>query len=157
MNTRAQSDFFISYATADRAWAEWIAYQLEEAGYRVVMPARSLSSGQDFVQEIRQAAAISKRIIAVLSPAYFASSFGEAEWRGAFAKDPSGSRGLLIPIRVQESSPPGLLASLIYLDLVGKSEQSAKQILLSAVNELDDKPSTPAVDRDVGGPALIRR
>src|SRR5260370_5998347 len=26
-------DFFISYHRADRAWAEWIAWQLEEEGY----------------------------------------------------------------------------------------------------------------------------
>jgi hypothetical protein len=26
-------DFFISYTSADRAWAEWIAWQLEAEGY----------------------------------------------------------------------------------------------------------------------------
>ncbi len=26
-------DFFISYNRADRQWAEWIGWQLEEAGY----------------------------------------------------------------------------------------------------------------------------
>jgi hypothetical protein len=26
-------DFFISYNKADRRWAEWIAWQLEETGY----------------------------------------------------------------------------------------------------------------------------
>jgi TIR domain len=29
-----QVDYFISYAAADRAWAEWIAWQLEPAGCR---------------------------------------------------------------------------------------------------------------------------
>ena len=32
-------DFFISYTAADRAWAEWIAWQLEGAGYDVVLQA----------------------------------------------------------------------------------------------------------------------
>jgi hypothetical protein len=27
-----ERDFFISYTGADRRWAEWIAWQLEEAG-----------------------------------------------------------------------------------------------------------------------------
>jgi hypothetical protein len=27
----AQVDFFISYTSNDRAWAEWIAWQLEDA------------------------------------------------------------------------------------------------------------------------------
>ena len=30
-------DFFVSYANADRPWAEWIAWQLEADGYQVVM------------------------------------------------------------------------------------------------------------------------
>jgi hypothetical protein len=30
-------DFFVSYNRADRDWAEWIAWQLEEAGYSVVI------------------------------------------------------------------------------------------------------------------------
>ena len=27
-------DFFVSYPCADRPWAEWIAWELDEAGYR---------------------------------------------------------------------------------------------------------------------------
>jgi TIR domain len=29
------ADFFVSYTSADRAWAEWIAWQLEAEGYQV--------------------------------------------------------------------------------------------------------------------------
>ena len=29
--------FYISYNSADRQWAEWIAWQLEEAGYTTVL------------------------------------------------------------------------------------------------------------------------
>jgi TIR domain len=32
-------DFFVSYTAADQEWAEWIAWQLEEAGYRTVLQA----------------------------------------------------------------------------------------------------------------------
>jgi hypothetical protein len=33
----AQVDFFISYTSSDRAWAEWIAWQLKEARSSVVL------------------------------------------------------------------------------------------------------------------------
>jgi len=33
------ADFFVSYTSADRAWAEWIAWQLEVEGYQVVVQA----------------------------------------------------------------------------------------------------------------------
>ncbi len=30
-------DFFVSYTGRDKAWAEWIAWQLEHAGFRVLI------------------------------------------------------------------------------------------------------------------------
>jgi hypothetical protein len=33
------ADFFVSYTSADRIWAEWIAWQLEDQGYQVVVQA----------------------------------------------------------------------------------------------------------------------
>jgi len=30
-------DFFVSYSAADSAWAEWIAWQLESEGHRVLV------------------------------------------------------------------------------------------------------------------------
>jgi hypothetical protein len=37
MSDRQEKDFFVSYTQADEAWAEWIAWELEEAGYSVKM------------------------------------------------------------------------------------------------------------------------
>jgi hypothetical protein len=36
-------DFFISYTQVNRSWAEWIAVQLEAAGYTTVLQAWDLS------------------------------------------------------------------------------------------------------------------
>jgi hypothetical protein len=33
----AGPDFFVSYTEVDRGWAEWIAWQLEAAGYSTVV------------------------------------------------------------------------------------------------------------------------
>jgi hypothetical protein len=33
------ADFFVSYTSTDRVWAEWIAWQLEQAGYQVIVQA----------------------------------------------------------------------------------------------------------------------
>ena len=33
----AMKDFFISYTAVDRSWAEWIAWELEKAGYDTVI------------------------------------------------------------------------------------------------------------------------
>src|ERR1022692_4746752 len=44
-----RKDFLLSYNHADRAWAEWIAWQLEQAGYSVVIPTRDFAPGSNFV------------------------------------------------------------------------------------------------------------
>src|SRR4029077_13431766 len=44
----ARKDFFISYTHADRTWAEWIAFQLEEAGYITILQAWDFRPGSNF-------------------------------------------------------------------------------------------------------------
>jgi len=53
----------------------------------------------------------------------------------AFAKDPSGELGLLIPVRVAECEPPGLLRARIYIDLIWLPEKAARQKLLDGVKQ----------------------
>jgi hypothetical protein len=77
----------------------------------------------------------------VLSPAYLNSAFGSAEWRAVFARDPTGERGLLLPIRVEEMDPPGLLTTRIYVDLVGKKPADARAALLAAARDTRGKPA----------------
>jgi hypothetical protein len=60
-------DFFISYNKADRAWAEWIAWQLEEAGYSTEIQAWDFRPGSNFVLEMHRASQEAERTVAVLS------------------------------------------------------------------------------------------
>jgi hypothetical protein len=41
-------DFFISYTAVNRPWAEWIAVQLEAAGYTTLLQAWDFRPGSDF-------------------------------------------------------------------------------------------------------------
>jgi tetratricopeptide (TPR) repeat protein len=138
--TERTRDFFISYAAADRAWAEWIAWQLESADYTTYFQAWDFTPGENFVEAMSRALGRSGRAIAVLSSDYLASRFGESEWRFAFSDDPTGERGLLIPVRVQECALPPQLATRIYIDLVGVDEQTASARLLSGVKAERRKP-----------------
>jgi TIR domain len=51
------ADFFVSYTSADQAWAEWIAWQLEAEGYSVVVQAWDFTAGRDWAHEMQQATA----------------------------------------------------------------------------------------------------
>src|SRR5215212_6994495 len=135
-------DFFMSYTGVNRSWAEWIAVQLEAAGYTTLLQAWDFRPGSDFLHQMQEATSTAGRTIAVLSPAYFGSRFGEAEWRAAFVKDPTGELRLLVPVRVQPCDPPGLLAGRVYVDLVDVDEAQARQRLLDAVDRDWPRPTT---------------
>lgn len=134
-------DFFISYASADQSWAEWIGYVLEEEGFTVVIQAWDFRPGSNFVLEMQKAAAEADRTIMVLSPDYLKSQFASSEWAAAFAKDPQGLERKLVPIMVRQCSPIGLLSSLVHIVLAGKDQEPARELLTSGVNAKRAKPA----------------
>jgi hypothetical protein len=134
------ADFFVSYAQADRPWAEWIAWQLEAAGYSTILQAWDFVAGSDWAHEMQRATATARRTIAVLSSAYLESMYGEAEWRTVVADDLTGEKGLLVPVRVEHVQPPGLLRTRVYIDLVGVSGQAAMTRLIEGVRQGRGRP-----------------
>src|SRR4051812_26831914 len=64
------------------------------------------------------------RLLAVCSQAYFASVFGGAELRAAFAGQ-AKAEGRIVPVLVEPVALPPLYAPLIHLDLTGLDEAAA--------------------------------
>lgn len=138
-----QTDFFVSYNNKDAAWAEWIAWQLEEAGYSVIIQAWDFRPGGNFVLEMQKAATGTDRTLLVLSPHYLAAEFTQPEWAQAFATDPKGENRTLLPVRVMECQPQGLLKPIIYIDLVGMEQAEAQAKLLAGIPTGRVKPKAP--------------
>ena len=134
-------DFFISYNKADISWAEWITWQLKDAGYTTVLQAWDFRPGSNFVLEMNQAASETKRTIAVLSPDYLNALCTQPEWAAAFAQDPTGEKGTLLPVRVQKCNLKGLFTPIIYIDLVNLDETAARDTLLQGINREPILPS----------------
>jgi tetratricopeptide (TPR) repeat protein len=126
-------DFFISYTQADRSWAEWIAGVLEAAGFSVRLQAWDFRPGVNFVAELHRTVDEAERTLVVLSPDYLNSQFGLAEWTAAFRQDPTGAAGKLLPVKVRDVDPGGLLRSLSYIDLVGLDQAAARERLLAGL------------------------
>jgi tetratricopeptide (TPR) repeat protein len=126
-------DFFLSYAQADRAWAEWIAGILEAAGYRVFIQAWDSVPGSNWLQAMQAGTRDAARVIAVLSHDYLDSVYCAAEWQAAWARDPDGTGRLLLTVRVTACDRPGLLAGIVGMDLFGLGEREAAARLLSMV------------------------
>jgi hypothetical protein len=132
-------DFFISYTHHDQAWAEWIAWQLEEHEFTVVIQAWDFVG--NWVVKMDSAMREARRTIAVLSPHYIDAMFTQSEWADAFRRDPIGTSDLLIPVRIAPVELRGLLAQVVYIDLVGRSESEALDLLLKRVRGERGKPT----------------
>ncbi|MBB6255405.1 toll/interleukin-1 receptor domain-containing protein [Nitrospirillum iridis] len=101
------ANFFISYNRADRQWAEWIGWQLEEVGYKCYLQDWDFRPGTNFVLKMHCAAKECARTIAVLSSEYLRVEYAQAEWAAAFTNDPSGASGALLPVKVGACDPGG--------------------------------------------------
>ena len=131
-------DFFVSHAGADRAWAEWVAWQLTEAGYSVELDVWDWAAGRNFVHgDERCAGAVRPGGGAVLGGVFRpvpvhhrgvvggggarAGHAGRAGWcRCGWRKCP--------PTHV-----PAVLRPLVFRDLFGVGEEQARRVLLEAV------------------------
>jgi tetratricopeptide (TPR) repeat protein len=157
---RWEHDFFISYAEADRGWAEWVTWQLESAErrpgqpFRVSLPAWDFVPGVDRVRKMEDAIARSERLLVVWSSQYARSPFGQAELRLVWGSDPGAERRRILPVRVEEYPVDGLLRNTVHVDLFGMAKEQATDTLLQAVKATttgrrrpDDEPPFPASQR----------
>lgn len=131
------TDFFISYTQNDHSWAEWISWELENAGFTVFLQAWDILPGSNFVTQMRLNSQGCDRTIAILSNAYLKSVYAESEWNAAFADDPTGEKRKLIPVRIEECKPRGIDRPIVYLDLAGlDDEDRAKEKLLTTIKAI---------------------
>jgi hypothetical protein len=152
----AKWDFFVSYTQADRSWAEWIAWELEEQGHRVLVQAWDFVPGTSWVQGMQSGVTHSARMIALLSPTYLSSVYGQAEWQAVWGTDPLGNRRKLLTVRVADCDRPGLLGPIVGIDVFGVPEAKAQARLRDMVTRATtrrakpgEKPSFPTAQRAI--------
>ena len=153
-------DFFVSHSGADRAWAEWVAWQLAEAGYTVELDVWDWPSGRNFVTAMSDALDRCDRVVALFSAAYFdRSRYTTDEWTAAALHVPGADETRLVPVRVEEvptAQVPATLRSLVCRDLFGITEERARQVLLEAVAG-PRRPGSKPVFPGRGTPGGLRK
>ncbi len=143
------SDFFVSHAGRDTAWAEWLAWRLQQAGWTVELDVWDWAPGEDFVARMAAALERADRLLAVCTQAYFASAYGGAELRAAFAQS-AAAQGRIVLVLVEPVTLPPLYAPLINVDLTGLDEAGAASRLRA---RLTGGPPTSAPPFPRTGPA----
>ncbi|WP_232794082.1 toll/interleukin-1 receptor domain-containing protein [Pseudofrankia saprophytica] len=118
-------DFFVVHACDDEAWANWVAWQLEEAGYRVLVEAWDNVPGSRWTVTLDLGVEYAAHVVALLSPAYLREPLPPAV-EAALARDPDGAQRRLVPILVAPCQPRGLLRALTPISLVGLAADAGR-------------------------------
>jgi hypothetical protein len=139
-------DFFVSHAGPDRAWAEWVAWQLVEAGYTVELDSWDWVAGENVIARMRDVLDGASRVIALLSRAYFEDQrYTTEEWSSALLKVGEGVHRL-VPLHIERCAVPRLLGPLLRVELFDVDEAEASKRLVEAVRgprRPDGKPVFP--------------
>jgi hypothetical protein len=155
-----RADFFVSHAGTERAWAEWVAWQLTDAGYTVELGVWDWPVGENFVLAMSDALARCDRVLALLSAAYFERArYTAEEWTAALLHGPGGGQGRLVPVRVEDvpaGTMPAVLRPLIFCDLFGLDAIEARRVLLEAVKG-PVRPDGEPVFPGSGSPGSLRK
>ncbi|MEH1165683.1 toll/interleukin-1 receptor domain-containing protein [Micromonospora sp. CPCC 205539] len=129
----ARAQIFISHAGCDRDWAEWVGWELQNAGYRVELGLWDWEVGENIIVKIRDALQRCDLMIALFSEGYFdAERHTTVEW-SALLHDRQASQPLILPLRVEMVTPPRILAALLCEDLFDVPEVEARRRLLNVV------------------------
>ena len=121
-------DIFVSYAGENEAWAKWIVWELEnaKARHKCIVQFRDFAPGMSFIQRMRRAAE-APCTLAVFSPPYFDSRYCQEELDAALAA------ARLLPVQAELCDSGNFLKHRIYIDLVGKDIDRAREGLVSGV------------------------
>jgi hypothetical protein len=143
--------FFISFNSADRTKAHWIAWTLKEAGHEVAVHDWEIPAGGNAPLWMNAKLAWADRLIAVISPDYVPARYSPIEWASQIWNDPDGTKGSVIPVIVRPTSNiPPLLRDLSRIDLTNCSEVEAKDRLVKGVDIPAPPERKPAFEKIAG-------
>jgi len=100
-------DIFISYATADRRAARFLASELTSRGVRVFLSANTIDAAvgsKSWMKAIDKALAHSRAVLVLLTPHALASKWVEEEWRKYYRLTVDTESGVLFSLRL--GGPP---------------------------------------------------
>jgi hypothetical protein len=118
--------YFISYASADRNWAEWVAWQLRDFGYHTLLGDLGLVVGRNFADHMMDAFTRADVVVTLLSPEFIRAAQVMSESSAPVV----GPGRPVISVRVQPT-----IDARTSVDLVGVDEETGRQRLLAAVGE----------------------
>jgi hypothetical protein len=119
-------DVFLSHGSPDKPWVETLARELEGLGLKVFLDAHAIEPAANFPLVLSDALAASRFLVLVLSP-HSTRDWVRLEWPSFLAHH--GPHGRLLPVMLEPTEVPALLAALHRIDATDRdAARAAREI-----------------------------
>jgi tetratricopeptide (TPR) repeat protein len=119
-------DVFLSHGSPDKPWVETLARELEGLGLKPFLDAQVIEPAANFPLVLSDALAASRFLVLVLSP-HSARDWVRLEWPSFLAHH--GPHGRLLPVMLEPTEVPALLAALHRIDATDRdAARAAREI-----------------------------
>jgi len=120
---------FIAYAKEDRDFVDRLSEDLLGLGFRIWNYVVEVKPGDNLHRKIREGLSTSGYVIAVLSEASLNSKWVMEEMETALNREQKGLWPKVIPVIIDEVSPPTFLRDKVYVDLRGRYEEGLASVV----------------------------
>lgn len=107
---------FISYRSTDRKWANQLVTRLEGIGFKVFIDHRELIAGDQLMNRLQAALDRSRSAVVLMSKGWLESKWCQEEANALLHSAVEQSSFRVVPVRIDECTPPALWKSRLWLD-----------------------------------------
>jgi tetratricopeptide (TPR) repeat protein len=144
------AEIFISYTSRDRAWAHWIAHEVEAIGHAARVHEWEIAGGNDIVAWTEEQLGKADHILCVVSKGYLEAPYSSWERRSGQWAAQTERPGFVLPVLIEDCRLPVLLAPIKRCDLYGITDAAKASARL---REFLAVPAKPARGPFPGAPA----
>lgn len=159
MLPKAEYDVCLSFAGEERPYAERVADALRKGSVTVFYDAYEEVNlwGKDLYQHLSAVYQNAKYCVVFLSEAYARKLWTRHELRAAQARAFEESREYILPARFDDTEIPGILSTVMYVDLRQKSpEQLASMVIAKLGASATSAEPTPNLSNEIYEPVSTR-
>jgi WD40 repeat protein len=112
----AEPRIFLSYAHSDQSFVDRLASDLRTLGIGVWVDTWELKAGDSLIEKIEQGVSAVDFVIPVVSSASARSNWVQREIKMASMRAATEGRGLIVPVRIDDTPLPAPIKGLLYAD-----------------------------------------
>lgn len=158
MSLAPEYDICLSFAGEEREYVEAVADALRGAGVSVFYDAYEEVElwGKDLYQHLADVYQRAKYCVVFASAAYARKLWTRHELKAAQARAFQENREYILPVRFDDTEIPGLLSTVMYIDLRTRTPQGVAEMIVRKLRT-QSSPSTAPESRSAGPTAAAVR